>query len=122
MQSASVRADGEHDGISLEAGRGRLSDGEAQAIDVAARKVRLADGRLITQQLHSVEDVYGRPVGQLWLFQDVTRERQTADQSVPAGTRCGRNSDRRRKVDCSSVECNRPNAQIESCAPSGRVW
>jgi len=42
----------------------------------------MADGRLVTQQVHAVEDVYGRPVGHLWLFQDVTRERQTADQLI----------------------------------------
>jgi diguanylate cyclase (GGDEF)-like protein/PAS domain S-box-containing protein len=45
-------------------------------------EIPMADGRLITQQLNSVEDVYGRPVGHLWLFQDVTRERQTADQLI----------------------------------------
>lgn len=45
-------------------------------------EIQMADGRLITQQSHTVEDVYGRPVGQLWLFQDVTRERQTADQLI----------------------------------------
>lgn len=45
-------------------------------------EIQLADGRLITQQGHAVEDVYGRPVGHLWLFEDVTRERQTADQLV----------------------------------------
>ncbi|MGH8661489.1 MAG: EAL domain-containing protein [Burkholderiales bacterium] len=45
-------------------------------------EIPMADGRLITQQLQYVEDVYGRPVGHLWLFQDVTRERQTADQLI----------------------------------------
>jgi diguanylate cyclase (GGDEF)-like protein/PAS domain S-box-containing protein len=49
---------------------------------VGALEIQMADGRLITQQVHSVEDVYGRPVGHLWLFQDVTRERQTADQLI----------------------------------------
>ncbi len=47
-----------------------------------ALEIPMADGRLLTQQVHSVEDVYGRPVGHLWLFQDVTRERQTADQLI----------------------------------------
>ena len=47
-----------------------------------ALEIQMADGRLVTQQSQSVEDVYGRPVGQLWLFQDVTRERQTADQLI----------------------------------------
>jgi diguanylate cyclase (GGDEF)-like protein/PAS domain S-box-containing protein len=45
-----------------------------------ALEIQLADGRLITQQGHMVEDVYGRPVGFLWIFEDVTLERQTADQ------------------------------------------
>jgi diguanylate cyclase (GGDEF)-like protein/PAS domain S-box-containing protein len=45
-------------------------------------EIQMADGRLVTQQVHSVEDVYGRPVGHLWLFEDVTRERQTADQLI----------------------------------------
>ena len=53
-------------------------EGEVQS----ALELQMTDGRLITQQVHSVEDVYGRPVGHLWLFQDVTRERQTADQLI----------------------------------------
>ncbi len=53
---------------------------EDEILDVL--EIQMADGRLITQQVHAVEDVYGRPVGHLWLFQDVTRERQTADQLI----------------------------------------
>ncbi len=49
---------------------------------MAALEIQMADGRLIAQQAHAVEDVYGRPVGRLWLFQDITRERQTADQLI----------------------------------------
>jgi diguanylate cyclase (GGDEF)-like protein/PAS domain S-box-containing protein len=49
---------------------------------LGALEIQMADGRLITQVAHSVEDVYGRAVGHLWLFQDVTRERQTADQLI----------------------------------------
>jgi diguanylate cyclase (GGDEF)-like protein/PAS domain S-box-containing protein len=45
-------------------------------------EIQLSDGRLITQQSHAVEDVYGRPVGHLWLFEDVTLERQTAAQLI----------------------------------------
>ncbi|HXF65345.1 MAG TPA: EAL domain-containing protein [Burkholderiales bacterium] len=45
-------------------------------------EIQMADGRVLTQQVHAVEDVYGRPVGHLWLFDDVTRERQTADQLI----------------------------------------
>jgi diguanylate cyclase (GGDEF)-like protein/PAS domain S-box-containing protein len=45
-------------------------------------EIQLTDGRLVTQQVHAVEDVYGRAVGHLWLFEDVTRQRQTADQLI----------------------------------------
>ena len=49
---------------------------------LAALELQMADGRLVMQHSHAVEDVYGRPVGRLWLFQDVTSERQTADQLI----------------------------------------
>ena len=45
-------------------------------------EVQMADGRLVTQQGHAVKDVHGRPVGFLWLFQDITHERQTAEQLI----------------------------------------
>ena len=45
-------------------------------------ELQMVDGRTITQQGHTVEDVAGRPVGQLWIFEDVTLERQTAAQLV----------------------------------------
>ncbi|HET9664518.1 MAG TPA: EAL domain-containing protein, partial [Burkholderiales bacterium] len=45
-------------------------------------EVQMADGRTITQQGYTVEDVQRRPVGHLWLFEDVTLERQTAAQLV----------------------------------------
>ena len=45
-------------------------------------EIQMADGRLITQQGYTVEDVYRRPVGHLWLFEDVTLERQTAAQLI----------------------------------------
>ena len=48
----------------------------------ATLEIQLADGRLLTQHGHAVEDVYGRPVGYLWIFEDVTLERQTADQLI----------------------------------------
>lgn len=43
-------------------------------------EIQLSDGRVITQQSHTIEDVYGLPVGHLWLFEDVTHAHQTADQ------------------------------------------
>ena len=48
----------------------------------AALEIQMADGRIITQQCHPVEDAYGGAVGHIWIFEDVTRARQTADQLV----------------------------------------
>lgn len=45
-------------------------------------EIQMADGRLITQQGYAVDDVHGRPVGHLWMFDDVTLERQTAAQLI----------------------------------------
>lgn len=56
----------------------RPQEGEA----VGAYEIQIADGRLVTQQGHAVQDPYGRPVGYLWLFEDVTRERRTAEQLI----------------------------------------
>jgi diguanylate cyclase (GGDEF)-like protein/PAS domain S-box-containing protein len=45
-------------------------------------EIQLADGRLITQRCHSVEDGNGRAVGHIWIYEDITRERQTAEQLI----------------------------------------
>lgn len=45
-------------------------------------EIAMSDGRIVTQQGYSVEDSYGRQVGYLWLFEDVTLDRQTAAQLV----------------------------------------
>lgn len=42
----------------------------------------MADGRLLTQQSHAVEDAFDKPVGRMWIFEDVTTERRNADQLV----------------------------------------
>lgn len=47
-----------------------------------ALEIQMNDGRVITQQGYPVEDVHGRRVGYLWLFEDVTLERQTAAQLI----------------------------------------
>ena len=47
-----------------------------------AVELPMADGRLITQQNHLVEDAFGKPVGRMWIFEDVTTERRNADQLV----------------------------------------
>ncbi|MBI1423094.1 MAG: EAL domain-containing protein [Gammaproteobacteria bacterium] len=43
-------------------------------------EVHLADSRVITQLCYPVRDAEGRALGQLWIYEDVTRERQTAEQ------------------------------------------
>ncbi len=56
----------------------KLQGGEAPRV----YEIQMADGRLITQQCHPVEDVNGSAVGHIWIFEDVTLERQTAEQLV----------------------------------------
>ena len=43
-------------------------------------EIVMADGRVVTQLSYPVRDQEGRMIGRLWLFEDVTRERQTAEQ------------------------------------------
>ncbi len=42
----------------------------------------MADGRVITQISYPVHDQEGRFVGRLWIYEDVTHERQTAEQLI----------------------------------------
>jgi diguanylate cyclase (GGDEF)-like protein/PAS domain S-box-containing protein len=49
---------------------------------LTAFELPMADGRLVTQQSHTVEDAFGKPVGRMWIFEDVTTERRNADQLV----------------------------------------
>jgi len=46
----------------------------------APMEVEMSDGRLITRVGYPVRDSVDQLVGYLWLFEDVTRERQTANQ------------------------------------------
>ncbi|MHB1232765.1 MAG: EAL domain-containing protein [Burkholderiales bacterium] len=43
-------------------------------------EIVMADGRVVTQLSYPVRDAEGRFIGRLWIFEDVTRERQTAEQ------------------------------------------
>lgn len=43
-------------------------------------ELHLADGRVLTQLGYPVHDAYARYLGQLWIYEDVTHERQTAAQ------------------------------------------
>jgi diguanylate cyclase (GGDEF)-like protein/PAS domain S-box-containing protein len=45
-------------------------------------EIVMADGRVVTQLSYPVRDPEGRFIGRLWIYEDVTRERQTADQLI----------------------------------------
>ena len=68
----------------------QLSRGEAGLTDLLRlareglasppQEIEMSDGRLITRVGYPVRDSSEQMVGYLWLFEDVTRERQTANQ------------------------------------------
>lgn len=45
-------------------------------------EIHMADGRVVTQLAYPVRDREGRFTGMLWIYEDVTRERQTAEQLI----------------------------------------
>jgi diguanylate cyclase (GGDEF)-like protein/PAS domain S-box-containing protein len=45
-------------------------------------EITMADGRVITQLSYPVRDNEGRFIGRLWIYEDITRERQTAEQLI----------------------------------------
>lgn len=45
-------------------------------------EIQMTDGRVLTQSSYPVQEDGGRLIGRLWLFEDVTQERQTAEQLV----------------------------------------
>jgi diguanylate cyclase (GGDEF)-like protein/PAS domain S-box-containing protein len=45
-------------------------------------EILMADGRTVTQLTYPVRDGEGRFIGRLWIYEDVTRERQTAEQLI----------------------------------------
>ena len=45
-------------------------------------EIHLGDGRILTQVSYPVHDNEGRTIGRLWLYEDVTNERQTAEQLI----------------------------------------
>jgi diguanylate cyclase (GGDEF)-like protein/PAS domain S-box-containing protein len=47
-----------------------------------SHEIQMTDGRVITELDYPVRDRDGRFIGHLWIYEDVTRERQTADQLV----------------------------------------
>lgn len=55
----------------------RLPDGDNGS---GTTEIEMADGRVIAQICHPVRDNDNQLAGHLWLYEDVTRERQTAQQ------------------------------------------
>lgn len=45
-------------------------------------EVHMTDGRVVTQLSYPVHDQEGRFIGHLWVYEDITRERQTAEQLI----------------------------------------
>lgn len=45
-------------------------------------ELELTDGRVFTQLSYPVNDVEGRTIGRLWIYEDITQEQQTARQLV----------------------------------------
>lgn len=45
-------------------------------------EITMSDGRVVTQLSYPVRDVDNRFIGRLWVYEDVTRERQTAEQLI----------------------------------------
>lgn len=45
-------------------------------------EITMADGRVITQLSYPVRDNESRFIGRLWIYEDITRERQTAEQLI----------------------------------------
>lgn len=45
-------------------------------------EIELADGRILMQLSYMVHDTAGRFIGRLWIYEDVTHERQTAEQLI----------------------------------------
>jgi diguanylate cyclase (GGDEF)-like protein/PAS domain S-box-containing protein len=66
--------------------RGRIAQGAEQLFSHAfgdqPLDLLLADERVITQTAHPVSDDQQRPLGHIWVFEDVTEERHTSQQLV----------------------------------------
>ena len=45
-------------------------------------EIQMTDGRVVTELDYPVRDREGRFIGHLWIYEDITRERQTAEQLV----------------------------------------
>jgi len=57
-----------------------LSEVLGQQADAESHEINIRDGRMITQSSYAVRDNEARFLGHLWVYEDVTSERQTAEQ------------------------------------------
>jgi len=57
-----------------------LSEVLGQQADAESHEIGIRDGRMITQSSYAVRDSEARFLGHLWVYEDVTSERQTAEQ------------------------------------------
>jgi len=57
-----------------------LSEVLGQQADAESLEIGIRDGRMITQSSYAVRDNEARFLGHLWVYEDVTSERQTAEQ------------------------------------------
>ncbi|SFM27902.1 PAS domain S-box-containing protein/diguanylate cyclase (GGDEF) domain-containing protein [Nitrosomonas nitrosa] len=56
---------------------------ELDAHEISERfEIELNDGRILTQLSYPVYDIKNRAIGRLWIYEDVTQERQTAQQLI----------------------------------------
>lgn len=45
-------------------------------------EIHMADGRVVTQTSYPVRDLEQRLIGRMWVYEDITKERQTAEQLI----------------------------------------
>jgi diguanylate cyclase (GGDEF)-like protein/PAS domain S-box-containing protein len=57
-----------------------LNEVLGQQADAESHEIGIRDGRMITQSSYAVRDNEARFLGHLWVYEDVTSERQTAEQ------------------------------------------
>lgn len=50
-------------------------------------EVRFRDGRIVTDRSAVVEDGHGRGIGRVWIYEDITEQRKTAEQLVAMAER-----------------------------------
>ena len=60
--------------------RAHLTDLLRHPEDASSLEIKMDNGRIVTQQSYAVRDREGRFIGHLWIYEDITSERQTAER------------------------------------------